>query len=187
MDTHIPKNIPPSRTKTEVSVCFPLPILNATTNDPKARLVRIKVLDRPRMSKNEGTTWTTEEEPVAGLRIGMLVILHTSINESGIGRISAVSDLRQHWVTFTLAGAKNPTHLRTPVIWTILEDLAAFAHSTYFQSLPALPGPPQRTGRGATGHTTAVAHTTADARITWDGEEDTRTRITRITRGSRHG
>ena len=164
---------------------YPLPNLNATTYDLTAKLVRIKVLNRPRLHTGEGTTWTVDEEPTSPLHIGKLVILYNDHGESGIGRISSVTDLRQHWVTFTLGGAEHPAHLRIPVVWSRLDDLAAYTFSTYFHSLPPYPEPPVAARRKV--HESANRE---QSPTRWEALHrlgDVGDRITKITRGSRRG
>ena len=164
----------------------PLPPFQATTLDRTPKLGRIKVLDHPRVNGKGQQTWTVDEEPVSTLQCNSLVILYNSSYESGIGRLSAIVDLRRHWVTFTVAGAQYPAFLRVPAPWTTLEGLAAFSYSAHFNSLPFLPGPPasiQRHSRNRAARTVPlIMPPTASEK-----PEEVMSRITKITHGSRRG
>ena len=175
---------PPHHKKSKEPTFSPLPLLNAYTNDRNARLTRVRVLDRPRMSGREGMTWTVDEEPVSKLKTGSLVILCTSTNESGIGRLSTITDLRQHWVTFALAGAKSPTCIRIPTAWATLDDLAAYTFATYFHSLQPYPEPPKSVRHGPVGPSKPGSEPPTTE---LPEDRDVQRRITRITKGSRHG
>ena len=177
------KPSPSKRDRRETA--YPFPILSATTHDLRARLIRVNVLNCPRFPVGGGTIWTVDEEPASPLQSGTLIILYNDNGDSGIGRISAVTDLRQHWVTFTLAGASPPAYVRTPVVWAKLADLAAHTHSVYFNELPPYPGPPEKVRRRLCkeGH-----HNEPPMERTIPGEDGSiEARITKITRGSRRG
>ena len=147
-------------------------------------MLRVQVLDHPRVDKRGGQTWTIDEEPTSALSLDDLIIFYTPTHESGIGRISAITDLRQHWVTFTIAGASPPTKLRIPVAWANLDDLAAFTYKNLFHSLPALPGP-HRALRNIPG---TNRNTPKQTETTENPEEDgLMMRVAKITFGSRNG
>ena len=167
------------------TMTYPLPNLNATTHDLHAILLRIKVLNRPWLHQGKGLTWTVDEEPASRIQVGTLVILYTEAEESGIGRVSSVTDLRQHWVTFTLAGAEDPTHLRVPVVWAKLEDLAAYTFTNYFHALPPYPEAPAAARSRAYASADRVQPVTPRAMP--EQPEGAEVRILRITMGSRHG
>ena len=168
-----------------MTTTYPLPNLNATTHAPHAKLLRIKVLTRPRLHRGKGLTWTVDEEPASRIQVGTLVILYTETEESGIGRVSSVTDLRQHWVTFTLAGAENPTHLRVPAVWSKLEDLAAYTFTNYFHALPPYPEAPAAARSRA--YTSADRVPPVTPRALPEQPEGAEVRIFCITMGSRHG
>lgn len=165
---------------------YPLPNLHTTTNDIHVRLIRVKVLNRPRLQTREGTTWTVDEEPASPIHVGGLVILYNDNGESGIGRVSSATDLRQHWVTFTLAGAENPTYLRSPTVWARLDDLVAYTYTTLFHTLLPYPEPPAA-ARRATAHNAPDQRPPPVPRNNPGDHGDRGDRILRITRGSRKG
>ena len=164
----------------------PLPPLHASTTSGDVKLGRVKVLDCPKVNGKGEQTWTVDEEPVSNLQCGTLVILFNNAHESGIGRLSAIVDLRRHWITFTIAGAPFPVFLRVPAPWTRLEGLAAFSYSAHFNSLPFIPGPPASLRRYSQRRAVRTV-----PQITPPGASETpdevMSRIMRITRGSRRG
>ena len=165
---------------------YPLPNFHTTTNDIHVKLIRVKVLNRPRLQPREGTTWTVDEEPASPVHVGGLVILYNDHGESGIGRISSAVDLHQHWVTFTIAGAENPTYLRSPTTWARLDDLVAYTYTTLFHTLLPYPEPPAAARRGISNRAPDQRQPPVPRDVPGD-HGNNGVRIMRITRGSRRG
>ncbi|KAH9839783.1 uncharacterized protein C8Q71DRAFT_855094 [Rhodofomes roseus] len=105
--------------------------------------VSVTVLPLPTVGNGRGLTWTVDDRPAEQLQKGKRITMRTDTQTSGIGRLSAISDLRRHWVTFTVAGATQPFNLRVPIPWASLEDLESYTHQHHYFDLPNLP-PPHR-------------------------------------------
>ncbi|KZT65941.1 hypothetical protein DAEQUDRAFT_490610 [Daedalea quercina L-15889] len=118
---------------------IPLPLFHPS---PDARdIIQATVLARPRYGRGRGLTWTVNEAPEEPLQKGRYVILRTETEATGIGRISVVTDLRRHWVTFAIAGATLPCNIRVPIPWAVLDNLESYTHRTYYFNLPPDPRP----------------------------------------------
>ncbi|KAH9837265.1 uncharacterized protein C8Q71DRAFT_723553 [Rhodofomes roseus] len=120
---------------------YPLPSLDLPPTDEPT--IIIKVLPHPIIGRGigRGLTWTADERPAEQLKKGKSIKLCTTTQTSGLGRLSAISDLRRHWVTFAVAGAAQPCNLRVPIPWAALGDLEGFTHQYHYFSLPSLPPP----------------------------------------------
>ncbi|KAH9838322.1 uncharacterized protein C8Q71DRAFT_856286 [Rhodofomes roseus] len=120
---------------------YSLPSLSLPPTNNTA--INVKVLPLPIVGKGlgRGLTWTVDERPTEQLRKGISVKLFTDVQTSGIGRLSVVSDLRRHWVTFIVVGAAQPCNLRVPIPWATLEDLESYTHQRHYFSLAILPPP----------------------------------------------
>ncbi|KAH9839018.1 uncharacterized protein C8Q71DRAFT_722058 [Rhodofomes roseus] len=119
----------------------PLPPLSIPPED--LPVVDVKVLPYPTTRYERGPTWIADERPTAQLHKGSRITLRTDAQSSGIGRLSAISDLRRHWVTFSIIGAQQQCNLRVPIPWVILDGLESFTHQEHYLSLPNDP-PPHR-------------------------------------------
>ena len=60
---------------------------------------------------------------------------------TGPGLLTAIVELRQHWVTWAVSGGPTKCHLRIPVSWTAMTGVEAIAHVKHYQKLPATPAP----------------------------------------------
>ncbi|TFY55162.1 hypothetical protein EVJ58_g8418, partial [Rhodofomes roseus] len=67
--------------------------------------------------------------------------MSTDSENTGTGRLSATSDLRRHWITFTIIGATLPCNLRVPIPWAHLEELESFTHQRNYFALNKSPPP----------------------------------------------
>ncbi|KAH9843019.1 uncharacterized protein C8Q71DRAFT_720401 [Rhodofomes roseus] len=120
---------------------FPLPSFSLPpTNDTS---ITVRVLPLPIVGKGlgPGLTWTIDERPAEQLEKGRRVIFSTDAQTSGLGNLSAISDLRRHWVTFIVTGADKPCSLRVPIPWASLGDLEGYTHQHHYFNLPNLPPP----------------------------------------------
>ncbi|KAH9838267.1 uncharacterized protein C8Q71DRAFT_856231 [Rhodofomes roseus] len=115
---------------------FSLPPTNETTID-------VRILPLPIVGKGigRGLTWTLDKRPAEQLRKGMSVRFCTDVQMSGLGRLSAIADLRRHWVTFLVSGADQPCNLRVPIPWASLGDLEGYTHQHHYFNLAKLPPP----------------------------------------------
>ncbi|KAH9829843.1 uncharacterized protein C8Q71DRAFT_727844 [Rhodofomes roseus] len=103
----------------------------------------VKVLPYPAIRHERGPTWIADERPTAQLQKGSRITILTDAQTSGIGRLSVITDLRRHWVTFSIIGASHQCNLRVPIPWAILDGLESFTHQKHYFSLADDP-PPHR-------------------------------------------
>ena len=124
------------------AIHIPLPDFPSLSRADVVDVVEAKVLPRPRFGNRKGTTWTVDEKPDRPVRRGGYVTLRTSSERTaGVGRISAVTDLRRHWVTFAITGATLPCNIRLPIPWVTLDGLERYTHRKYYFNLPPDPRP----------------------------------------------
>ncbi|TFY57610.1 hypothetical protein EVJ58_g6918 [Rhodofomes roseus] len=134
--TNTPKK---QRTDPDRIPLFPLPSLSiATTGEP---VTAVRVLPHAEIGNSRGLTWTLDERPAAQLQKGSLITMSAGSEVTGIGRLSAVMDLRRHWVTFAVAGGNLPCDIRVPIPWAILEGLESFTHQHHYFDLKNDPPP----------------------------------------------
>lgn len=127
----------------------PLPSLTLSSNDSIVPIT-VHVLPRPQLGRGTSTTWTIETEPPSRIRRGSKIIMTTASQQSGIGEVSTVTDLRRHWVTFRISGSTHPSNIRAPIAWVMLDQLEGYTHANRYFDLPALP----HTSPSATSRTT---------------------------------
>ncbi|KAI0726796.1 hypothetical protein C8Q72DRAFT_493684 [Fomitopsis betulina] len=165
---------------------IPLPIFSRAAEDTHTEPITVRVLKRPRFGRERGTTWTVDEEPSSRLRRGALITMATPTQQSGTGKLSTVTDLRRHWVTFTISGATQPSHIRVPVAWASLDQLEGYTHARRYFDLPALPEP-HESFRHLPGYNDETVNPyVADGK--WGvNEAELEARVTKITKGSRRG
>lgn len=121
---------------------IPLPDFRSLSRADVVDVVEARVLPCPRFGNRKGTTWTVDEKPDRPVRRGGYVTLRTPTEQTaGVGRISAVTDLRRHWVTFAITGATLPCNIRLPISWAVLDDLERYTHRKYYFDLPPDPRP----------------------------------------------
>ena len=124
------------------TIHIPLPDFRSLARADVADVVEARVLPRPRFGNRKGTTWTVDEKPDRPVRRGGYVTLRTPTERTaGVGRISAVTDLRRHWVTFAITGATLPCNIRIPISWAALDGLERYTHRKYYFNLPPEPRP----------------------------------------------
>ncbi|KAH9913052.1 uncharacterized protein B0H18DRAFT_960623 [Fomitopsis serialis] len=119
---------------------IPLPSLHITNDNDAAEVVRVRVQQRP-VWGGRGYTWIVDQHPTQQLGRGTLISIQNESGQSGTGRLSSASDLRRHWITFTVAGASPPCNLRVPIPWATLGTLESYTHTTHYATLADLPPP----------------------------------------------
>ncbi|KAH9835831.1 uncharacterized protein C8Q71DRAFT_870101 [Rhodofomes roseus] len=119
----------------------PLPPLSLPQEDLPT--VAVKVLPYPAIKHERGQTWIADERPSAQLQKGSRITICTDAQTSGIGRLSGITDLRRHWVTFAIVGTPQQNNLRVPIPWAALDGLESFTHQKHYFVLPSDP-PPHR-------------------------------------------
>ncbi|KAH9832458.1 uncharacterized protein C8Q71DRAFT_860855 [Rhodofomes roseus] len=120
---------------------IPLPKFSELDNLPASTITQVKIAPKPIFGGGRGLTWVADERPASQLKKGSLISLSTASETSGIGKLSAISDLRRHWVTFTVTGADLPCNLRVPIPWSSLDDLESFTHQRNYFDLNNSPPP----------------------------------------------
>ena len=120
---------------------FRLPPLCLSAHDDE--VVEVKVLDRPVRGEKRGMVWIVESRPPRQLANGQKIVLRTSEEVSGVGRLSTLDGLYRHWASFVIAGGppSRPCSLRVPIPWSSLSALESHAHTKHYSSLPKLPSP----------------------------------------------
>lgn len=119
----------------------PLPKLLLQNDDEEVEVVNIAVQPRPAIGEGRGLTWVAEERPTTQIGTGQLITLSTEGRTTGIGRLATVTDLRQHWVTWTITGGRRQCSLRAPIPWAQLTEIESYAHTQHYKLLPKTPIP----------------------------------------------
>ena len=116
-----------------------LPTLTMPSNGEPVIAVTVKDLPL----KGEGGTkiWAVDEAPSRRLGSGQLISLKNSQGETGPGLLSAITDLRQHWVTWSISGGPEKARVQIPIPWSDMTGVGAVAHAKMFKALPAQPAP----------------------------------------------
>lgn len=136
------------------------PLLPTLTHpDNGETVVAVKVLAQPVAGEKGCWVWVVEEPPSRRLGYGQLVSIQSSNGESGPGLLTSITDLRQHWITWEVAGGpadrteeepadgskanptKSRTKIRIPTPWTSLSGVEAVAHARHYHALPQSPAP----------------------------------------------
>lgn len=105
-------------------------------------LLYLPVLPRPRRSRGGNTTWTVDAPPGRRLTKGTQVVLTAADAEVARGRLSIITDLRRHWVTFKISGGNGDgTYVRTPIVWAHLEGLERHTHANLYSELSPISEP----------------------------------------------
>lgn len=121
----------------------PLPILSIPHNGET--VIAVTVLDDPITGKKGVQEWVADEPPSRRLGQGQLVMMKNTSGVSGPGLLTAVTDLRRHWVTWAVSGGPGQCRLSVPIPWSAMTGVEAIAHAKHYQSLPELPVPHHRT------------------------------------------
>ncbi|TFY51425.1 hypothetical protein EVJ58_g10575 [Rhodofomes roseus] len=109
-----------------------------TYNNPAFMiLVDVQVCPEPERDKDY-EEWTVDCSPERPLASGHIVTLQSGDQEIGTWRISRVSALTRHWVTFRTAGGP---HLRAPIPWTHLSYFEGYTHTMLYTVLSNYPPP----------------------------------------------
>lgn len=119
----------------------PKPTLSHPTNGET--VVTVKVLDAPEPGEKRSWVWVVDEAPSRRLGYGQLIIIQNTNGSSGPGLLTTITDLRQHWVTWTVSGGPAQCRIRVPVPWTSMSGIEAVAHARHYPTLPKVP-PPHR-------------------------------------------
>ena len=112
-----------------------------THHTPYIKATIVRVSRTPSIERGAGLTWIADEEPRETITKGDHIRLEAEGIHSGIGKISHVVEITQHWVTFTITGATRPCFLRIPVAWTELTGTEGAVHKNLYNELPKLPAP----------------------------------------------
>ena len=87
-----------------------------------------------------GTHWIVAAEPRRHVGEGDLINLTANLDRrTGTGKISHVTGIEKHWVTFSLAGAIPKAGIQIPIPWARLPRSAAEAHARAYLTLENIP------------------------------------------------
>ncbi|KAH9926013.1 uncharacterized protein B0H18DRAFT_954902 [Fomitopsis serialis] len=115
-----------------------LPILHPSHNASNPLTIEVDGIPE----RNGATwTWTVKKRPLSQIEAGQPVVLITGGSRSGTGLIEAVSELRRHWITWSLAGSPGIYGIRAPTSWSRLAGRDRTIHTTLYHLLPPLPPP----------------------------------------------
>ncbi|KAH9837535.1 uncharacterized protein C8Q71DRAFT_722889 [Rhodofomes roseus] len=130
---------PPQPLSGRIQVRHPLVRLRLAPADEPVAQVRVE--DLPVLENRKNRTWIVAARPSRQLGPQSLVILSTSLESSGVGRLAAVTGFSRHWVCFRVQGSKEPCGLCVPLVWAKLGALERNFHATRYAELPRLPRP----------------------------------------------
>ncbi|KAH9842028.1 uncharacterized protein C8Q71DRAFT_357010 [Rhodofomes roseus] len=118
------------------------PLLELTPDPNPSNTADIVVAARPWKSLGHGPIWVATERPAVQIGSGQLITLNSDGRKSGVGRLTVVTDLRRHWITWAIEGGPTRCNLRLPIPWARLSADEAERHTTGYHKLNAIP-PPQ--------------------------------------------
>ncbi|EPT03197.1 hypothetical protein FOMPIDRAFT_115830 [Fomitopsis schrenkii] len=87
----------------------------------------------------EGTTWVVVVSPPRRITRGLIIRIRSNLNEYGSGRLSKVTRLTRHWVSFKVHGITPLTSIRVPIPWAQLSQVEQFEHLTRYAELSPTP------------------------------------------------
>ncbi|EPS96548.1 hypothetical protein FOMPIDRAFT_94552 [Fomitopsis schrenkii] len=102
----------------------------------------LQVLEVPWLRGRAGTQWIVDGCPQRQVGEGDLVQLTSQDRWTGVGRLSNVTCLEKHWVTFRISGTIPNEGVRIPIPWARLTPQIASAHARLFLSLENIPPHP---------------------------------------------
>ena len=120
----------------------PLPQLAKPPRDSQniLTITTIQVYDKPWYRGGAGTQWITAMKPSKPVGEGDIVRLEANLDRrTGVGRISHVTSLDKHWVTFRIAGAVPKSNIRVPLPWARLHARVAATHARNYLTLENIP------------------------------------------------
>ena len=128
--------------KTSPSNHYTLPALDLP--DSGEPVIVLTVLAHPELGYGRSLTWIVDKQPSRRIGYGQLVSLRTSSSgSSGTGMLTSVTDLRRHWITWTVASGAIKCRVRVPISWSVMHGVEAIAHAKHYHILPSTP-PPHR-------------------------------------------
>ena len=105
-------------------------------------VIEVEVAEkRERGTDEEGLTWIVETAPKHWLARSLIVRLTTNAAERGSGRLSMITRMTRHWISFKVHGTTPRTSLRVPIQWTKLSQVDQYEHMTQYASLSPYPLP----------------------------------------------
>ena len=116
-----------------------LPVL--TIPNDGEEVIAVTVKEQPLKGAGGAKVWVADEAPSRRLGGGQLISLRNSSGATGPGLLTAITDLRQHWITWSVSGSQETVRVQVPVPWTDMTGVGAIAHARHFSALPALPSP----------------------------------------------
>ena len=119
-----------------------LPLLSAPPKNEQQILTitTIQVYDNPWYRRGTGTQWITAAKPTRPVGEDDLICLAINRDRrTGVGRISHISNMDKHWITFHIAGATPRAYVRVPIPWAKLSVRLAESHAKSFHALENVP------------------------------------------------
>ena len=93
-------------------------------------ITTIHVYDKPWFKGGAGTQWIVASKPTRAVGEDDLVCLTANFDRrTGTGRLSHITNMDKHWITFGVAGAIPKTGIRVPVPWAKLPIKIAGIHA----------------------------------------------------------
>lgn len=118
---------------------MPLPLLSTPSHGETVIVVRVQ--QEQCCEDRRSPAWVVDEKPARKLGRGQLVLLTNNSGRTGPGLLTAITDLRQHWVTWSVSGGPHRVWIRIPIPWTSMTGVEAVAHAKHFCTLPSSPAP----------------------------------------------
>ncbi|TFY59757.1 hypothetical protein EVJ58_g5575 [Rhodofomes roseus] len=115
-----------------------LPVLQLPYNVNDATTVEVE--GKPERS-GSNLTWVVDKRPAVQIGRGHLVSLSAGHNRTGVGRLTGITDVYRHWITWSITGGPGICYIRVPIPWARLSRLEGLAHTERYHALSALPPP----------------------------------------------
>ena len=145
-DWNVPTTVPQG-TKPEPSDPshqHPLPQPNPASHRAPLRrtVIEVEVAEKHEQgTDDEGKIWVAKAAPRLRHTRSLIVRLTSNATERGTGRLSMVTRLTRHWVSFKVHGVTPLTSLRVPMPWTKLSHVDQYEHMTQYATLSPYPLP----------------------------------------------
>lgn len=98
-------------------------------------IILLHTLSTPVAAKGPILTWMVDEKPARRIRYGLLVSIRTKQGDSGTGLVSAVVEMRRHWITWMVSSGAAKCHVQIPVPWCSLSAIEVVAHEKHYRDL----------------------------------------------------
>ena len=120
------------------------PISSTVTHRTPLRrtVIEVEVAEEyEREADEEGVAWVMNTAPRHWMARSLIVRLTSKASDRGSGRLTMITRMTRHWVSFKVHGITPLTSLRVPIVWTKLSPVDQYEHMTRYASLSPLPRP----------------------------------------------